>query len=718
MRRGFLQSFLRVLFRLLYRVELRGAENLRGLGDRVLIVVNHVSFLDAALLMAWLDERPVFAIDSQVAEWWWVKPLRRVAELFPIDPRSPMATKTLLAKVKEGRPCVIFPEGRISVTGALMKIYSGPAWIADKAAADIVPVRIDGAERTPFSRLTRGQVRRRLFPKIKITIMPRRHIVLAQALRGRQRRRAASLQLYDIMSDMVYRTQDLGDTLLDALLRARSIHGRGYPILEEPGGAQVSYDKLLIGAIALGRRLAALTEPGERVAVFMPNANGTVVAFMALQAYGRVPAMLNFSTGTANMEAALVAAQVRTIVTSRQFIEKAKLESALEALAHHANTVWLEDIAAEIGMGERIAAVVSSIGFRGRYRAKGIRPDDPAVVLFTSGSEGRPKGVVLSHRNLLSNCAQASARVDFNELDKCFNALPLFHSFGLTGGTLLPMVGGVRVFLYPSPLHYRIVPEMIYDTQATIMFGTNSFLKGYARAADPYDFRTLRYVFAGAEPVQDETRKLWFEKFGIRLLTGYGTTETAPVLALNTAMHNRSGTVGRFLPGIEWRLEPVEGIDRGGRLWVRGANVMLGYLRYEHPGVIEPPDDGWYDTGDIVEIDAEGFVSILGRAKRFAKVGGEMVSLSAVETFIEEALPGHHHAVVPAHDPRKGERLVLVTDANGATRQSLASAARQKGIAEINVPAEVVTVEALPLLGTGKTDYPAVQKLVDQRLPA
>ncbi len=709
------RTLLRWILRLAYRAELRGAENLQGLGDRVLIVVNHVSFLDAALLMAFLDGAPVFAINTEIAQRWWVKPLGRVADFFALDPANPLATKTLIAKVKEGRPCVIFPEGRISVTGALMKVYAGPAWIADKTDAVVVPVRIDGAERSPFSRLNRGQVRRVLFPKIKVTIVEPRRIALDPALRGKVRRKAASLQLYEIMSDMVFRTQDLGETLVEAVLRARHIHGGGFTAVQDPTGARISYNRLLMGAVALGKPLAGLTSRGEHVGVLLPNVNAAIVTFLALQTYGRVPAMLNFSTGTGNMQAGLVAAGVERIVTSRAFVEKAKIEKTIEALAEQAEIIWLEDVGADIGLGAKLTAMLDLPRLRSLHRSFGVRRDDPAVILFTSGSEGRPKGVVLSHGNILANCAQAAARVDYNELDTCFNALPVFHSFGLTAGTLLPLVSGVKVFMYPSPLHYRVVPEMIYDVQATIMFGTNSFLKGYGRAADPYDFRSLRYVFAGAEPIQDETRDQWFEKFGIRLLAGYGATETSPVLALNTAMHQRWGTVGRFLPGIEWRLEPMPGIEEGGRLWVKGPNVMLGYLRYEKPKVLEPPEDGWYDTGDIVKVDELGFVTILGRAKRFAKIGGEMVSLAAVENVVAEVAPGQHHAVVAVADPRKGERLVLVTDATGLDRGRIGQALRKRGLSELNLPAEVVHVEALPLLGTGKTDYPAIQKMLAER---
>lgn len=322
---------------------------------------------------------------------------------------------------------------------------------------------------------------------------------------------------------------------------------------------------------------------------------------------------------------------------------------------------------------------------------------------------------MLSHGNLLSNCAQAAARVDYNQLDKCFCALPLFHSFGLTGAFLLPSLFGIRVFLYPSPLHYQVVPEMVYDSNSTILFGTNSFLKGYANRADPYDFRSVRYVFAGGEALQDETQEMFFNKFGLRVLSGYGATETSPVIANNTPMHFRAGTVGRLLPGIEWKLETVEGLDRGGRLWVKGPNVMLGYLRYEAPGVIDAPEDGWYDTGDIVEIDGDGFVAILGRAKRFAKIGGEMVSLGAVESLAISARPDHTHVVVSLPDARKGEKLVLITDDDGVARKDLLDAARAQGISELAVPSEIICVDEIPLLGTGKVDYTSARQIAEER---
>jgi acyl-[acyl-carrier-protein]-phospholipid O-acyltransferase/long-chain-fatty-acid--[acyl-carrier-protein] ligase len=333
-------------------------------------------------------------------------------------------------------------------------------------------------------------------------------------------------------------------------------------------------------------------------------------------------------------------------------------------------------------------------------------------VLFTSGSEGTPKGVVLSHRNILANCAQLSSVIDFNSTDIVFNAMPLFHSFGLTGGTILPLVSGVRTFHYPSPLHYRIIPGLIYDTDATICFGTDTFLNGWARYAHPYDFYAMRYIFAGAEKVREETKRLFADRFGVRILEGYGATETAPVIALNTAMHCRPGAVGRLLPGVEHRLEPVPGIDGGGRLHVHGPNVMLGYFFANEPGVLHPPENGWYDTGDIVSISDAGFVSILGRAKRFAKIGGEMISLTAAEALAFALWPDDQHAVVYLPDPRKGERLVLVTTRPAAEANTLLAHARKSGVPEIMVPREIQPAATIPVLATGKVDYPAVERMV------
>jgi acyl-[acyl-carrier-protein]-phospholipid O-acyltransferase/long-chain-fatty-acid--[acyl-carrier-protein] ligase len=705
------KALVRLTLRLLYRVELSGAGNMPAPGERAVVVVNHVSFLDGLLLAAFLPGKPTFAVHTQIARAWWVKPFLGLFDAFPVDPMNPMAAKAMVKAVKEGRTLVIFPEGRITVTGALMKVFDGPGLVADKADAPIVPVRIDGAQFTPFSRL-RGKVRLRWFPNIRLTVLPPRRFAIEGEMNARERRAAAGRRLYDEMSAMIFATSDTGRTLFQALLDARTIHGKHALILEDVKREPLSYGQLVVRSLALERALRGRTRQGEAVGLLLPNVAGVVAGFFALEAGGRVPAMLNYTAGLTNLAAACTAAQVKTILTARSFVAQAKLGELITGLEGQGlGIVYLEDVASGIGVVAKLRAAIAGRFARGRHRRLTISPDAPAVILFTSGSEGLPKGVVLSHRNLLANCHQLAARIDFNASDVVLNALPVFHSFGLTGGTLLPLLNGVRTLLYPSPLHYRIVPALAYDANATILFGTDTFLAGYARMAHGFDFYSVRHVFAGAERVRDETRRIYAEKFGLRIMEGYGATECSPVIAVNTPMHFAAGTVGRLLPGMEARIEPVPGIEEGGRLFVRGPNVMIGYLKADAPGVLQPPESGWHDTGDIVTIDEDGFVTIKGRAKRFAKVGGEMISLPAVEGYAAALWPRAEHAVVARPDAKKGEQLVLFTTEHGAALAALQQWAKANGVTELALPKEIQVVEALPVLGTGKVDYVALGEM-------
>jgi len=699
------------LMQILFRARVKGLEHYGEGDDAAVVVVNHTSFLDAVLIGCMLPGKPVFAINKYIATRWWVKPAFLFFDLVPVDPTSPFTVRKMVKLVKEGRRLVIFPEGRITVTGALMKVYDGPAMIAALSDVPIIPVRIDGAQHTIFSRL-KGKVRRRLFPEISMTVLPPRRIQLTPGLVGRKRRHEAGHHLQTIMTDMVYETSPAAETLFDGLLRARHINGKR-PLIEDVTRNPVGYTAILRGAFALGKSFAAMSAPGERVGVLLPNTTAAVVTFFALQVTGRIPAMLNFSAGPASVDAACRAAEVKLVLTSRQFIEKGRLQPLIDALGGRARIVYLEDLRGEIGLARKLFAMAGGIAPRFLSRAAFQRPTDPeaeAVVLFTSGSEGTPKGVSLSHHAIQANRQQIASVIDFSGEDVVLNALPLFHAFGLTAGCLLPLFSGVRQMLYPSPLHYRIVPEMAYDVNATILFGTDTFLAGYARMAHPYDFYSVRYVFAGAERVKPETRRVWSEKFGIRLLEGYGTTETAPVIAINTPMANRPGSVGRALPGIETRLEKIAGIEEGGKLLVRGANVMRGYYRAEAPGVLEPPADGWYDTGDIVTLD-DGFITISGRAKRFAKIGGEMVSLASIEALAGEFWPHHATAAAAVPHERKGEEIVLVTERPDANLAEFQRFVRGRGLSEIMLPRSVLFVEKLPLLGSGKIDNTAVTQL-------
>jgi len=705
-----LQDLLSIYFRAFYRLEAKGLENFDAAGPNPIVALNHVSFLDAAAILAVMPKQPIFAIDREISRKWWARAFLKFVRAIPLDPANPLGARTLINAVRDGNPLVIFPEGRLTVTGSLMKVYDGAGLIAEKSGAMVVPVRIDGAEATMFSRLTREQARRRWFPKFTLTVLEPVRLGVDDALKGKARRMAAGAALYQIMSDLLFRTTNVDRTLFEAVVEAARTHGLSRVALEDPITGAFSYRRLLIGTRALAGKIAAIGNPGDAIGLMLPNANGAGVSFLAVVSSGRTPAMINFTAGAANILAGCEAAQARAILTSRGFVEKAKLEKLVAALEEKVAIVYLEDLRAQVSFADKLDA------FRRFHRPVVARkPDDVAAILFTSGSEGAPKGVALSHKNMLANAAQAAARIDFGRTDKVFNVLPMFHSFGLTVGFMLPLISGVPVYLYPSPLHYRIVPELVYGSNATILFGTDTFLAGYARAAHAYDFRSIRYVIAGAEPVKQSTRDLWMEKFGVRILEGYGVTEAAPVLALNTPMFNKFGAVGRLMPGVEHKLEPMPGVEDGGRLLVRGPNVMMGYLKIDKPGVVQPPENGWHDTGDIVTIDAQGYVTIKGRAKRFAKIGGEMVSLAAIEQLAAELWPGALSAAATEIDPRKGERIILITQHKDATRADFQAYAKSKGAADLMIPTEILVVEQVPLLGSGKIDFAAVTKLVRER---
>jgi acyl-[acyl-carrier-protein]-phospholipid O-acyltransferase/long-chain-fatty-acid--[acyl-carrier-protein] ligase len=513
-------------------------------------------------------------------------------------------------------------------------------------------------------------------------------------------------------------------TLFGALLDAASRTGAGKAVLEDAERQPLTYKRLILAALVLGRRLKRESEAGQTTGLLLPNVNAMVVALLGLNAYGRAVGLLNFTAGTRNLASAVRTGPLPVVVTSRRFIETAKLEEAVDAIAdtewapgRKVRIIYLEDVRRTIGRADKALGLLASLAPRLATRRTRPQPQDVAVILFTSGTEGTPKGVALSNLNLVANARQifAHATGALTRADTAMNPLPMFHSFGLTAGTLMPLLNGMKTVLYPSPLHYKQIPKLIRDTQATLLLSTDTFLQGYARAADAGDLDSLRYVVAGAERVKEATRRLW-SRSGTEILEGYGATECSPVICCNLPGANRHGSVGRTLPGIDVRLEPVEGIHEGGRLFVRGPNVMAGYIHAGQPGVIVPTPGGWHDTGDIVTID-DGYVSIRGRAKRFAKIGGEMISLAAVEALASGLWPDNTHVCVSLPDQRKGESLVLVTDKPDADKTELAAYARQEGTPELWVPKVLLVTQQIPILGSGKVDYAATLQMAREARP-
>lgn len=709
MLRAIIKQVLRKCVQWLFRVRVTGDTTVFS-RSRLLIVANHQSFLDGLLLGLFLPVNPVFVVHTWVSRNLWFRIALKLVDYLAVDPTNPMAMKKVIRLIEEGRPVVIFPEGRITTTGSLMKVYDGPAFVAAKTGATIVPVSLEGATRSYFSRLS-GRHPRQLLPAIRVSIQPASRIELGTACAARERRRKAGDAMRRIMQDMVFAARP-EQTLFEALLDAASVHGRQRAVVEDIKQIEYRYNDLLKMALMLGRVGSQLGAPGERIGLLLPNLAPTLGLIFGLNAFGRVPAMLNYTAGSDGLQAACTAATIRTVITSRAFVDQARLGDKLAAL-RDVRLVFLEDLRETISLGDKLWLMLWALHFPRQVAAR-LSPEAPAVVLFTSGSEGKPKGVVLSHRAVLANVAQIRAVVDISPEDKILNAMPLFHSFGLTAGALLPVLSGADVFLYPSPLHYRVIPELAYDRGCTVLFGTSTFLGNYAKFAHPYDFHRLRYVIAGAEKLAEPVRQTWIEKFGIRIFEGYGATETAPVLAVNTPMAFRSGSVGQLLPGLHAHLEPVPGIERGGILHVSGPNLMSGYLRAEQPGVLQPPSSAagtdWYETGDVVEIDDDGFVRIVGRVKRFAKIAGEMVSLESVEKLAVQAAPDHAHAASTQADSARGESLVLFTTDTALGRERLQAAARAGGWPEIAIPRRIISVDALPLLGTGKIDYVSLKQ--------
>ena len=644
---------LRSLAKLFYGFRVYNMDALKTPGP-VLLIPNHVSWLDWLFVGTCLDEDWKFVVSSTSAETSWLhRKIMINRRTFPIDTLSPYAVKHMAEFLQQNGRLVLFAEGRLSRTGVLMKLFDGTGFLLHKTHAKVITCYLRNAFRLPFSPNREKKV---WFPRVSahfsdvITPPVLRDVSTAVARDRLTAWLRDQMLLHQFQTEMEFGPANL----INAIVSTAKIHPDKV-ILQDIVG-RLNYRRLLIGASLLADRFRGLLSPENmRVGVLLPNANAMPVCLLALWSLDRVPAILNYSTGAATMLLCAQVAGLKEIITSRTFTERAKLN--LQPLTDAGiKFIYVDDVRKTISSRQKIASFLRSRLALGKMLQCRQQPDDTAVVLFTSGSEGAPKAVQLSQKNLLANIRQLLAVIDLQEFDRLFNALPLFHSFGLLGA-LMPLVRGFFAFLYPSPLHYRVIPNFIYLTDCTVMLGTNTFLSGYARRAHPMDFRTVRYLVAGAEKLQQHTIQTWSQQFGVRPLEGYGATECSPVISVNTPLAFKPGTAGRLLPGMNYRLEPAEGVSEGGRLHVRGPNVMKGYVNAEANTKFSKLC-GWYDTGDIAKVDADGFVTILGRLKRFAKISGEMVSLTAVEEALSGAFPQYGRrfqiAVITRPDSDKG----------------------------------------------------------------
>jgi acyl-[acyl-carrier-protein]-phospholipid O-acyltransferase / long-chain-fatty-acid--[acyl-carrier-protein] ligase len=707
--------------RLWFRFRAFNVDVLRTPGP-VLLIPNHVSWLDWLFLVTVLDDDWKFVTSATTAEASWIHRKMMInRRTFPVDTSSPYAAKHMAQFLAKGGRLVLFAEGRISLSGSLMKLFDGTGFLIYRTGARVITCYLRNASRVPF---VRHDGWTQWFPRVSAHFSAVLEAPKLEGVSGAVARQRITTWLRDAVLRQQFEVeQEVGPShVLAAVVEAARSQPRKV-VLEDITFTELTFRRLLVGVDVLAgewrRRLGPPTAPG-RVGVLLPNVNGTPVTLFSLWSAGYVPAILNFSTGVPTMLQCTQLAGVRHVITSRAFAEKAKLK--LEPFtAAGIELIYLEDVRKGVTTGQRLAALWRQTWSCGQGLVPVQLPEQqraqPAVILFTSGSEGVPKGVELTQGNLLANMRQVLGVLDVTDHERFFSAMPLFHSFGLMAGLIVPLTRGFYTFLYPSPLHYRVVPTAVYDKVCTVMFGTNTFLNGYARRANPYDFNSVKFLVAGAEKVQEATSNTWARKFGVRLLEGYGATECSPAICLNTRLELKFGSVGRFLPGMEWRIEPVDGVAEGGRLLVRGPNVMRGYLNAEADAKFKQLQ-GWYDTGDIVRVDEEGFVFILGRLKRFAKVSGEMVSLTAVEDALGGAFPQYGNrcevAVVTRPDEDKGEMLIAVTNEARMTLEDLRTAIKAKGMTNLCVPRELKFLREIPKLGTGKINHRELQAQIAQ----
>ena len=712
---------IKLLIRFFFRVEVKGLENWKNMGQGVLIAPNYVSYIDPLLLALFLPESVPFAIERRLSQKRFVKYFLTLAETHILDSDSPITLKYFLNLLKTGGRCVIFPELQPTTTGNPMKVSAGVAAIAIHTGAKVLPIHIEGTEHTHFSHLAHKKWPR-FFTRVKITILPAQDLQLASDLddtdepkrKSRIEYAKAGRALEKLMDNAALVARCRHKPTWDVLLDSRATFGGSTRLYCDAGSRPITYNGFITRILLFEYLLKKLDIKEKYVGVLLPTSVAGAVTIFALQKMKKVPAMLNFSQGVKQLKNCLKIGGIKTVITSRKFVTVGKLDHLVQAAEESGcQIIYLEEKASMITTWQKLCKAVKTHFVHARKASAKLlqETEEPAYLLFTSGSEGLPKGVVLSYKNINTNAFQTITRVDFYRTDRALCVLPIFHSFGLCG-IYFPLLLGFIAYFYPNPLQYKTIASLCYDERITILFATDTFLAGYGKAAsDNYDFATMRIVVQGGEKTKATTQSIWMERFNLRIIEGYGVTECSPIVANNYYAHHKTGTVGLLVEGLEYRLEPVEGVEEGGRLWLKGPSIMKGYMRATASGVIEPLADGWYDTGDIVKLDEMGYVTVLGRAKRFAKLGGEMVSLPAIEEALQTIYPDKTFAVV-AQPVGEKEILVAVTTDSTLQSQEVKASLSALGLAEIAIPKKVIYMEQLPLLGNGKTDYPTLTELL------
>tara|TARA_X000000950_G_scaffold288487_1_gene405499 strand:+ start:96 stop:2621 length:2526 start_codon:yes stop_codon:yes gene_type:complete len=696
MPRAFFISILRLIFGICFRIQVHGLEHFSKHKKRI-IIANHQSWLDGLILSAFLPTEMTFAVNRFTAKKGFFSYFNFLNNHVALDPSRPIALKALIEAVESHKTVVIFPEGRHTVTGAMMKIYEGPFLIAAKTGAHLFPIRIEGSQFSYFSCFNLGK--RRLFPKISLQVLP------PKSVDNNLSRDRYSIEFFDIMQSLMFESSYIKEHAWLALQRAYQKCGFNHVIMEDYQHKPKNLGRFLLEAGTLGHAICSLYQE-QWSALLLPNSITFSCTLFGLWSQNKSAVILNYSMSANALINTIEDLGVKQLVTARKFITHQKLEPLVTGLEQKGvKVVFIDEL--KISLKSKLYGLYGLL-----FKQKSFDSQKPAVALLSSGSEKKPKTIILSHNNIMAQVAQVSNSVDFHTKDVVFNTLPAFHAFGLTIGLIAPTISGVRTFQYHNPLHYRLIPELIYGCNATILIGTNTFLREYGKAAHSYDFFNIRYIFAGGEKIHRNVIQQWIERFGIVIFEGYGTTETSPLLSINNRMYHKIGTVGRPIPGVEVKIKKVPGISEGGELMIKGPNVMMGYASSIKPFEITSMENKWYATGDIVSQDDFGFLTIHGRKRRFAKISGEMVSLEAIEQMVSSAYPGTHHAIIAEKDLKKGEILHLVTEDATITLSELRKKISKDDLNNLMMPKKVFHLSEIPKLSTGKTNFPLLNQMI------
>src|SRR5437867_4095253 len=722
-----LYFFGRLLVRCFYRVTAIGLENLPTGG--FLLVPNHISWVDALVLQL-ACPRPIrYVIDQEYFNKPLLHPFLRALGCIPINIRhSHQAVRGAAEKVAEGEIVCVFPEGQLERTGTLLRLHRGYELIARHANAQVVPVWLDQLWGSIFS--FQGG---RFFTKFPKRIRYPVTIAFGKPLKAEAADVATMREELLKLGEFCFSSRpSLDRHLAEECVRGLKRRRFATAVIEGTDHTRLSRGKLLGAAAALSRFLRKEFSD-ERIAIVLPASKGSMVANLAVTLANKVPVDLNFTMGRAANESCCRRANLRVAISATPFIERLKdfpwpervlkLDELLPRLKRQIIFWWIMSVLIPAGLLLRLLQIPKKGGHA------------EAVLLFTSGTTGEPKGVVISHRNVVGNVSQFRELLDAKETDAILASLPFFHTFGSTVTLWYPLIEGVRIVTYPNPLEGAKNAALIERYKLTFLLATPTFLRVYLRKAEPEQLRTLRLIITGAEKLPLDLATHFEKRFDKKVFEGYGLTETAPVVSTNlpdpepkkpgehVQSSSRLGSVGRLAPGIAAQIREPESDQKlslyePGMLWLRGPNMFEGYL-HDPKQTAEVLRDGWLKTGDIGRFDEDGFLYIEGRLSRFSKIGGEMVPHEAVENKIVDllGLSGRDErplAVVGVQDEAKGEALVLLSAVDvdlGELRKEL----HEAGIPNLWIPKHVQRVESIPVLASGKLDLKKCKELVPER---